>query len=516
MKILLCTPVNGYGIKIATPPLGLLFIAAVLVEHDVKIFDNYLTKDDYDEFQKKLFSFDPDLVGLTCNVEDRFNAFATIKFIRKLKPKAIIVLGGPFASVCYQQILTDLDCVNFVVVGEGEVTIRELINAFNGKNDFADIKGLAFRQNEQVVFTGQREFINDLNTLPTPAYHLIDVKKYPNYLDDSVVYLRDNDKIHKLKYSASLLFGRGCHYNCTFCSSKALWRRSFRILNPSRAVAQIKYFYEQGINGFAIWDDHLLLNREWFNQFYQLLKLERMNIYFKCLSRVDSINQDIAAKLGAIGCVRVTLGIENGSSNVLKIMNKRITPAQAENAVKLLYDQGILSECGPIVNMPGESTQDIQETLAFFKKLEENYKKAAGMPVPVKIYPGTDLEKRAMLLEPFRNFSWTQPYYEKKNRTVDSNPYVPLYENIPSADLLQTLITESINLRYTHVARSLLFHHLISDPRPVLHGLFSSLRTRFWGTFLYLTSEFIRGWGDYIRFLVRKRNAEKMLAQKFK
>jgi radical SAM superfamily enzyme YgiQ (UPF0313 family) len=365
-------------------------------------------------------------------------------------------------------------------------------------------------QNNQIRFAGHRDFIQDLNRIPMPAYDLIDIKMYPNYFDDQTVYLRDDDKIHNLSHCVSLIFGRGCHYNCKFCSSKALWKRTFRIIEPRNAVGQIKYFYDQGTQGFAIWDDHLLLNKEWFNEFYRLLKIENLNIYFKCLSRVDSINQEIACKLRELGCVRITLGIENGSSSVLKSMNKKITTLQAEEAVRLLFLEGIVTECGPILNMPGETDKDINETLIFFKKLEDMYKKTPGMPITVKIYPGSDLENYAIQTGYFQEFSWTRPYYEKRNLIVDSNPHVPIFENIKSEELLKKVIIESINTRYTRIARALLFFHLFSHTGIVLSSLLSSFKHRFFSTGLYLVKELFKGGHDYLTYKKRIRKADKI------
>jgi len=516
MKILLCTPVKGYGIKIATPPLGLLFIATVLRGHDVKIIDNYLTKSDFEDFKTELLSFNPDIVGISCNVEDRFNAFDTAKFIKSQLPNSFIIFGGPFPTICYHELLESFDFIDVVVVGEGEYTMPELVEAYQQKKDYDFITGVAFRKNGEITFTGQRDFIKNLNDFPMPAYDLIDVKKYPSYLNDYSIYLYDDKEIKNLKYSVSLIFGRGCPFNCSFCSSKELWRRSFRMISPEKAVDQLKYFYNQGIKAFTIWDDHFLLNKKWFNEFYDLIKKSDMHFYFKCLSRVDSIDVDIVKKLREIGCVKVVLGIESGSSNMLKEMDKRITTEQAEEAVKLLYENQIVTEAGSIIDMPGETIEDIRESLLFFKKLDDKYQKIQKPASPVKIYPGADLEKYARKTGFLDGFTWTKPFYEKRNIMFNVTPYVPIYENIKTEKLFVIMLRESIKVEFGPAVRSLLYHNLTTSPVLCMRAVLGSFKGNILRTSNYLGKEVLGGSVRLYRKLKRQIKFKLIMKEKLK
>lgn len=235
-----------------------------------------------------------------------------------------------------------------------------------------------------------------------------------------------------------------------------MWKRTYRIINPENAASQVNYFVEKGVDGFAFWDDHLTLNKKWFMKFAAKIKKEKLDIQFKCLGRADSIDEEVARTLHEIGCRMITLGIENGSPRILKIMNKQITPQQSERAVALLYKNGILSTGGSIVNNPGEKPDDLTLNLKFFKKLEEKYSLVPGTPTPVIIYPGSDLERVAIMDGHLKNFRWTRRYYEKRNIIAGCSPYTPLYENIPTEHLIRYIVKESLRLKYYRLLRNLI------------------------------------------------------------
>lgn len=458
LKTLLCTPLEGYSTKSPMSPLGLAFIAGTLEKenYEVKILDNYLEKFNPESFLKKVRKYDPDVVGITCHVEDRFGAFKTAKLLKDLNPNIKIIFGGPFPTICHKQIIEDIPSVDIVVRHEGEVTFVELLNSIKNEKDFDNVRGITYKRNNNIKINKDRPFIKDLDELPWPAFHLLEIKRYPSYLEEySKHFLGEYDK-EKIRYTASLIFGRGCPFNCQFCSSKEMWKRTYRIISPENAVSQINYFVEKGIDGFAFWDDHLTLNKKWFMEFADEIKKEKIDIQFKCLGRVDSINEEVGRTLHEIGCRMITLGIENGSPRILKIMNKKITPQQSENAVALLYKNEICSYGGCIVNNPGEKLDDITLSLKFFKKLEEKYSLMAGTPVPVAIYPGSDLERVAISDGHLKNFRWSEWYFEKRNLIGRASPYTPLYENIPTEYLIRYIVKESLRLGYHGLLRNLI------------------------------------------------------------
>ncbi|MDI6903808.1 MAG: cobalamin-dependent protein [Methanocellales archaeon] len=184
MKILLCTPLEGYSTKPPMSPLGLAFIAGALERenYEVKILDNYLEKFNQESFLKRVRKYNPDVVGITCHAEDRFGAFETAKVLKEQYPNIKTVLGGPFPTVCHKQILEDIPSVDIVVRGEGEVTFLDSVKHIEKGKNLDDVRGITYRDEKKIKINDSRQFVKDLNELPWPAYHLLKIKEYPSYL----------------------------------------------------------------------------------------------------------------------------------------------------------------------------------------------------------------------------------------------------------------------------------------------------------------------------------------------
>ncbi len=441
MKILFCTPPTSIKTKTPTPPIGVGYIAGVLIEngHEVEIYDSYLYNATPKMLSNKIKQSNPDIVGVTCNAEDRLYALKIADYIKKEYNDKLVVMGGPLATFCDKDILRETK-TDIVVRNEGEYSMLEIANG----NSLETIKGITFKKENRIVTNQPREVIKDLNELPPIPYKLYDYKAYPNFLKEEKLYL---DKKDCPKYSINVLFGRGCPYNCLFCSSKEFWGRRWRMISPERAVEQISELTNEGIKGFSIYDDHLLLNKEWFSKFVNLLKKEKLDIKYKCLGRVDSINKEVVNQLANSGCTSITLGIENGSQRVLDLMNKQIKVSDTKKVIKMLYEKKIRTKGGILLNTPGEMPSDIRISLKFIIKMRKLYKIQTGLPAPLKIYPGSDLERIAIQQGKLKDFSWTKPYFNKRNLLFISNPEVPLFENMDLVRLWMFLFKEYIKLK---------------------------------------------------------------------
>jgi len=429
MKVLLLTPVGAYWVKRVTPPLGLLSIATMLERegHEVEIYDTYLHEATRQDLLEKIRSFSGMVYGITSHVEDRLNARETARLIKEVQPDAFVMAGGPFPTICHREILEDWPWVDVVVRGEGEYTTLEVLRALE-KNDFTGIEGISCRDNQgRVVVNQRRALIEDLNLLPFPSFHLAGIERYPNYFESEGLYATAAaSQLRQITKTASLIFGRGCPYHCVFCASVEMWGRKYRIVTPEHAVEQINYFVEKGINGFAFYDDHLLLNKKWFFRFVDLIRERGYDLRCKLSARVDAIDEEVGNRLSQIGCVLVTLGIESGSQRVLDIMDKGTTPGQIEDSLRILTERGIYAKGGMLFGFPEEGEQEINESMKFIEEMEKKYLLNAGFPLPVQIHPGTELEKRAKEISQ-HNFRWTASYFNRKNLYLLSSPYTPLF-----------------------------------------------------------------------------------------
>lgn len=446
MKILLLTPVGTYWVKRVTPPLGLLSVATQLERegHDVEIFDTYLHQATRSDLVQKVKCFKGMVFGITSHVEDRQNTLETARLIKEVTPESFVMLGGPFPTICHREIIEDWRCIDLVVRGEGDYTTGEVIRAVE-KGNFSGIEGISYHDREgKVVANPGKALIEDLNTLPFPSFHLLEMEKYPNYFESEGLYATSiASRIRHISRTASLIFGRGCPYQCVFCASVEMWGRRYRIITPENAVAQIGYFIERGINGFAFYDDHLLLNRKWFSRFAGLIRERGYDIRCKLSARVDAITEEVGELLAEIGCVLVTLGIESGSQRVLDIMDKGTIIKQIEDSLRILTERGIYAKGGMLFGFPGEGEREINESMLFIEEMEKKYLLNAGFPMPVQIHPGTELEKMARK-ECRDNVRWTSPYFNRKNLYLLSSPYTPLFLSDDRIEGILTYLARAI------------------------------------------------------------------------
>lgn len=466
MKIFLTNPIGYPGGKHVLVPTGMLYLAGALKEggHQVKLYDAYLERPTEIEFENIIKEFKPNLIGISCNAEDRLDGINTAKIAKKASPISLVAMGGPFPTMCHQEIIKELDFVDIVIRHEGEETLKEVADCFSQKKDFENIKGISYRKNGVIKINEIRPLIQDLNSLPIPAFDLIDIYKYKSYLPEEEAF-EDLDHIafkrqtSNIKPMASLIFGRGCPFNCLFCSAEAMWGRKTRIISPENAYKQVKYFTDRGVRDFVFQDDHLFTDKNWFYEFTDRIK-ELGPIRYACSSRIDALDNKIIQLIYRNGGRMITLGIENLNNHVLGLMNKRITVEKIWEVLEMLRKNKIIIRGGILINTPGESLEEIKDNIRLHKKLRQ-YLVQSGTFVSLRIYPGSPLEKLTKDRGQLNDFNWVKSYYNENNYFLGTPPHILIYENFPSDFLLTYLVKESIKIRDRFLVRSFIREHFI-------------------------------------------------------
>ncbi|MEA3420949.1 MAG: radical SAM protein, partial [Acidobacteriota bacterium] len=226
MKVQLLVPPGGYFAErwskgSSMPPLGLLYIGAVLENegHDVRILPTDILKLKWGQIRREIQTFTPDIIGVTSTTENRFLSFKLIKIAKKALPKALTILGGPHASMAAEDCLEHLPELDIVVRGEGEMTMSELCKTLeNDKNieSLASVPGISLRINGKIKTNPARLQIQNLDSLPFPAFHLVPFEKY-NFLFGVPG--------HDMLPAVNMMTSRGCPFNCNFCATPINWGR---------------------------------------------------------------------------------------------------------------------------------------------------------------------------------------------------------------------------------------------------------------------------------------------------
>lgn len=334
-------------------PLGLLYISAFLEENKIEneLFDS--TFSSFDAQKKLLQDTRPDVIAIYVNLMTKLNVIKLIKFIKTeaLLKHTKIVLGGPELRHNADNFLkTGAD---YLVIGEGEQTMLELILALKNNLDVNSINGLAFLDAEnKSFFTPERTLIKDINALPFPNRKKIDFTQY----------LSTWKKHHNLSMM-SVSTMRGCPYTCKWCS-RAVYGGTYRRRKPELVVEELKLI-KANYNPDMIWfvDDVFTISHKWLKEFAEKVIEQNAVIPYEIISRADRLNEEVIALLKQSGCYRVWVGAESGSQKIIDAMDRRVDVIDTQEKIKLAKKYGIQAGTFIMLGYPGENKNDIKETI---------------------------------------------------------------------------------------------------------------------------------------------------------
>lgn len=337
-----------------------MYIAAVLEKegYKVKIIDACLEKLNQMELSRRIISFDPDIVGITA---DSINYFESLKIARITKNtiNAFVVIGGPHATIRTEKLIKYPE-VDAIVIGEGEYTMLEIVQRIEKGHTLNGCKGCWYKENGRIIINEARKRIEDLDSLPYPARHLIKYKHYPK----TYAFGR------KLSFDA-MDTSRGCPFKCSFCSTRMIWGSKYVYRSAQSIVDEIEFLIKK-YNSKRIYfrDDNFTINRKRIINLCAELKERNINIEWDCSSRVDLVDKDLLEKIYNAGCRGIWYGMESGSPRSLKILNKQITINQIRKVVQLSKTIGLKVGGAFIVGIPKETLKDIKMTADFIKELK--------------------------------------------------------------------------------------------------------------------------------------------------
>lgn len=370
------------GVLNPVPPIGLLYVAAALEQRgfEVRVWDQaYGTRR---ELAELLNTFSPALVGFGCCTIGYENALEIAAAIKRDDPKLPIVFGGPHVSAMMRETLLE-PCVDYVVGGEAEYTMGDLAECLlRGKGRVEELRGIGYKRDGEPVVNPRAPLITDLDALPVPARHLVDLSNYPT--------------------PGVILSARGCPCHCIFCAAGPLSDRKYRARSTDNFIAEVVHLKEQhGITKFFIADDLFTANRRRAVEVSKALEALPFKVEWSCESRVDTVDPDVLEAMARAGCYSVQFGVESGNDQVLRDIKKFTSRAKTERAVKLAVEAGMKVACSIIIGHPTDTRDTIRDTIEFaaelrkLAKYEHQVRTDFSVATPL---PGTDLYVQAELL----------------------------------------------------------------------------------------------------------------------
>jgi len=340
------------------PPLGITYVAAAFeaAGADVKIIDYIVSRYSSEKLRNELALFKPHVVGATSVTMNFHMASHIMKDVKEYDPTIITIMGGPHVSFDTLNTLEGCPEIDLIVMGEGEKTITELVDCQMERGKWPEIKGLAFLQNGKVIHTGTRMFIDDVDSIPLPARHLLSHSRY-----------------QALGYPISIITSRGCPYSCIFCLGRHMVGKKVRRRRASLVVDEMEEILSYGWRRINIADDLFTSNIESVRAICEEIQKRALHFTWSAFARVNSVDKKTLELMKEAGCDSISFGVETGNAEMLKRIRKGITREQVRIAVKLCEEVGIICHASFVVGLPGETGQTLSETRDFARSLNLFY-----------------------------------------------------------------------------------------------------------------------------------------------
>lgn len=359
------------------PPLGLAYIGAILDRNgfEVKILDciieGFLGGVPYkgnqiryglsdEEIKKEIREYSPDLVGVSCLISSKvYDVLNICQLVKKINPEIITATGGAHPTTAFQEILKDKN-LDFAVLGEADYTLLELINTLNSKSDLSKIDGLAYREGEKIKVNPKTKFIDNLDQLPFPARHLL---KMDTYIKTS----SPHSGIKRQPFTA-MISSRGCPFRCHFCVVRYIWGGQARLRSPENVLLEIEHLIKNyGIREIHFEDDNLTTNKERAKAIFNGIIKRGWDLTLNSPSglSVATLDEELLCLMKKAGYYSISVAIESGDKDVLKLMRKPIVLEKAKHLIKTARGLGLKTKGFFILGYPGETKEQMQRTVDF-------------------------------------------------------------------------------------------------------------------------------------------------------
>jgi radical SAM superfamily enzyme YgiQ (UPF0313 family) len=367
----------------------LLYVASVLEEagHEVAVVDKPINKPvqvrsntvdggawetfnaSYKKGLEEVSRTRPDLIGMTATYHTYYG-LGLLQIFEDVLPEARTVMGGPHVTFTADDVLSNYKSVDFVVRGEGEYTMLKLVKALEEDQDYARIDGLSFRRNGKIVNNPDAPFIENLDELPFPARHLINLEDYPDLM------------------RITLISSRGCPHRCIFCVSPGQWKR-YRPRGVENVLDEFAHLVQQySPTRVNFVDDTFAVGRDRTIKLCQGIGQRGQGVRCSAMTRVD-LGRELLEEMYRAGFRDLFFGCESGDDATLRVITKGVSTSQIESTVKMALEMGFCVTCAFVLNLPFETFEAARNTITFAKKM-----KGMGAQIlahMLTLYPGTEL-----------------------------------------------------------------------------------------------------------------------------
>jgi len=417
------------------PPLGVMYIASYLKKHkddcDIFVIDSSVEKLNHIQTAQRIVDFGVDIVGLSCWTFSLLDTLAVASQVKRISPATLVCLGGPHVNIYPKETLS-MDCVDFVITGDGERPFAKLIDQLKTHYDFAKVPNLHYKKNGRLENSLLKHVEENLDELPFPDRNWTPFQQYYTILD-------------RERPVTTMITSRGCPFKCSFCFQHGT---GWRCRSVSNIIDEIQYCTGLGIRNFFIFDETFTVNKQRVIELCDEIKRRYLNITWSCRSRVDTIDEETMGRLKEAGCQRISFGVEAANDDVLRRLNKKIVISQVKRIFKAAKKKRITTLADFMIGCPGEDRKKTYETIKLAVELNPDYAQFCLFT----LFPATKLYEEALKEGVVNRDVWLD--YAKKPE-FDFKP--PLW-NIYSEEEAKRLLAISYRrfyLRFSYILKRL-------------------------------------------------------------
>lgn len=375
---------NFEAVSTNMPPLGLAYICSAFEEVGCQVdFRDYqLEKTRLQVILDEIADGHYQLVGMQINITNVNSCLKLANLVKQTEGSIRIILGGAHATIFPDDVIKN-PAVDYLCVGEGEKTVKELVQCIENDIEPEEVQGLYYRDKKGLVHKNPlRPLVNNIDELPVPKYALFNPSLYspPVQIRGRRVFI--------------IMTSRGCPYKCSFCASSKVWGGRIRYQSIDRTMAEMRLLKEKfAVDSLEIYDDNFAANRKRVKELCQRMIDEKLGIQWMCFTRADHLDdREMLRLMKQSGCYLIVLGIENGNNRILEMLNKQLDLTVAKKNIELVNQIGILVQSSFMIGLPTETYEEIQNTISYSIKIGLTY---AVYPIFTP-FPGTPIYNLAI------------------------------------------------------------------------------------------------------------------------
>ena len=360
-------------------PYGLLCIGTWLNHHGIEteIVDCWAERQTLDDVARRVKENDYFAVGVTAFTYSIPRAYEVAEVVKRVSPETTVVIGGVHASVMPEGVLDECPACDYVVIGEGEKVLLDLLLKLEAKQAIDTVASVAYRDNGVPKRTLEKVPYIDVTELPHPDYSMLKMDRYTPHSGN-----------YRVLPTISFYTSRGCPFPCTFCAVNVALGRTSRWKGIEQAIEELKILKRDfGVRGLIFQDSTFTIKKPWVREFCERMIEEKLDLVWRANTRVDCLDEDLLRLMKKAGCYRLNMGFESGHQETLDLLDKRTTVEENILGSEMARKVGLEVGATFMIGLPNESMAHILKTLAVAKQLQGRFAQFY-LPVP---YPGTAL-----------------------------------------------------------------------------------------------------------------------------